>query len=80
MLIKLVKAFFTRKLPKNSRIPLAENLIPKTIDFWETVVMLIALLCNWFFKKAPRGGKRQKSSLSAIINMHIVDDVIEEKR
>ena len=74
-----------KRVPKNSRIPLAENLIPKIIDICETPSN-IALWClqlsslSYFSEKAPRGGNRQRSSLSAIINKHIRDGVIEKKR
>ena len=39
--------------------------------------MLSSLSC--FLEKPPRGGKRQRSSLSAIINKRIPDGVIEKK-
>ena len=59
--------------PKSSRIPPAQNLIPKFNDICETPSN-IALWClllsslSYFLEKPPRGGKRQQSSLSAIIN------------
>ena len=34
---------------------------------------------SYFLEKPPRGGKRQRSSLSAIINKRIRDGVIEKK-
>ena len=34
---------------------------------------------SYFLEKPPRGGKRQRSSLSAIINKRIRDAVIEKK-
>ena len=73
-----------KKVPKNSRIPLAENLIPKIKDICETLTN-IALWClllsslSWFLKKPPRGGERKRSSLSAIINKRIRDGVIEKR-
>ena len=73
-----------KRVPKNSRIPLAENLIPKINDICETPSN-IALWClllsslSYFLEKPPRGGKRQRSSLSAIINNCIRDGVIEKK-
>ena len=45
----------------------------------------IALLCllltslSCFWEKPPRGGKRQRSSLSANINKHVRDGVLEKK-
>ena len=43
-------------------------------------MVLTALLSKLFFlEKSPRGGKRQRSSLSAIINKRIRDDVIEKE-
>ena len=69
---------------RNSRIPLAENLIPKINDICKTsskialwCLLLYSLSC--FSEKPPRGGKRQRSSLSAIINKRIRDGVIEKK-
>ena len=73
-----------KRVPKNSRIPLAENLIPKINDICETPSN-IALWClllsslSYFLEKPPRGGKSQRSSLSAIINKRIRDGVIEKK-
>ena len=70
--------------PKTSRIPLAENLIPKNDDICETPSN-IALWClllsslSYFLEKPHRGGKRRRSSLSAIINKRIRDCVIEKK-
>ena len=70
--------------PKISRIPLAENLIPKDNDIRETpsnsdlwCLLLSSLSC--FLETPPRGGNRQRSSLSAIINKRIRDGVIEKK-
>ena len=65
-----------KRVPKNSRIPLAENLIPKINDICETrsnIVLWCLLLCSLrsFWEKPPRGGIRQRSSLSAIINKRI---------
>ena len=42
-------------------------------------MVLTALLSKLFLEKPPRGGKRQRSSLSAIINKRIRDGVIEKK-
>ena len=73
-----------KRVPKTSRIPLAENLIPKNNDICETPSK-IALWClllsslRKFLEKPPRGGKRQRSSLSAIINKRIREGVIEKK-
>ena len=73
-----------KRVPKNSRIPLAENLIPNINDICETpsnialwCLLLSSLSC--FLEKPHRGGKRQKSSLSAIINKLIRDGVVEKK-
>ena len=43
------------------------------------VVLIALLLSDLFFGKLPRGGKRQRSSLSAIINKRIRDGVVENK-
>ena len=65
-----------KRVPNNSRIPLAENLIPKINDICETP-SYIALWClllsslSYVLEKPPRGGKPQRSSLSAIINKRI---------
>ena len=73
-----------KRVPKNSRIPLAKNFIPKINEICETPSN-IALWCillsslSWFLEKPPRGGKRQRSSLSAIINKRIRDGVIEKR-
>ena len=73
-----------KRVPKNSRIPLAENLIPKINEICGTPSR-IALWClllsslSYFLEKSHRGGKRQRSSLSAIINKGIRDGVIEKK-
>ena len=73
-----------KRVPKNSRIPLAENLILKINDICETPSN-IDLWCSlfssprYFLEKPHRGGKRQRSSLSAIINNRIGDGVIEKK-
>ena len=74
-----------KRVPKNSRIPLAENLIPKINDDCETrsnialwCLLLFSLSC--FLEKPHRGGKRQRSSFSAIINKRIRDGVIEKKK
>ena len=59
-------------------------MIPKIIDLCETPSN-IALWClllsslSYFLEKPPRGGERQRSSLSAIINKRIRDGVIEKK-
>ena len=59
-------------------------MIPKINDICETPSN-IALWClllsslSYFLEKPPRGGKRQRSSLSAIINKRIRDGVIEKK-
>ena len=73
-----------KRVPKNSRTPLVENLIPKIIDFCETptnialwFILLSSLIC--FLEKSARGGKRQRSSLSAIVNKHIRHGVIEKR-
>ena len=72
-----------KRVPKNSRILLAENLIPKIIDICGTptnidlwCILLSSLWC--FLVKPPRGGKRQRSSLSAIFNKRIRYGVIEK--
>ena len=76
--------FHLKKVLKNSRISLAENLIPKLNDICETLSN-IALRClllsslSSFLEKPFRGGKRQRSSLSAIINKRNRDGVIEKK-
>ena len=73
-----------KRVPKNSRIPLAENLIPKINDICETPSS-IALWClllsslSYCLEKPPRGGQRQRSSLSAFINKRIRKGVIEKK-
>ena len=72
------------RVSKNSIIPLAENLIPKTNDICETVknclVVLIALLSKLCFSEKPPGrGKRQRSAISAINNKRIPVGVIEKK-
>ena len=41
--------------------------------------MLLIALLSFFLEKPPRGGKRQRSSLSAIINKRIRDGVIENR-
>ena len=73
-----------KRVPKNSRIPLAETLIPKITDTCETpsniplwCSLLSSLSCP--LGKPPRGGRHQKSSLSAIINRRNRDGVIEKK-
>ena len=73
-----------KRVPKKSRIPLVENLILKINDICEAPSN-IALWClllsslSYFLEKTPRGGKRQRSSFSAIINKRIRDGVIEKK-
>ena len=73
-----------KRVAKNSRFPVADYLMPKTNDNCETLsnitlgcLLLSSLSC--FLEKPPRGGKRQRSSLSAIINKRIRDGVIEMK-
>ena len=73
-----------KRVPKKLRILLAESLIPKFIDICETpsniaswCFLLSSLGC--FLEKPPEGGKRQRSSLSAIINKRIRDGVIEKR-
>ena len=72
------------RVPKNSRIPLAENLIPK-INYNCATPTNIALWClllsslSCFLEKSPRVGKLQRSSLSAIINKRIWDGAIEKR-
>ena len=65
-----------KRVPKISRIPLAENLIPKIVDIFETPssnalwsILIPSLKC--FLEKSPRGGKRK--------NKRIRDGVIEKK-
>ena len=58
-----------KRIPKNSRIPLAENLIPKKNDICETpsnidLWCLLLSSLGYFLEKPPRGGKRQRSSFS----------------
>ena len=71
-----------KRVRKKSRIPLAENLIPKINDNCETPSN-IALWCllhyspTCFLLKPPRRAKRQRSSLSSIVNKHIGDGVIQ---
>ena len=74
-----------KRVPENSRIPIAENLIPKINDVCETssnislwCLLLSSLSC--FLETTPRGGKRQRSSLSAIIKKRIRDGVIKKNR
>ena len=73
-----------KRVPKNSRISLAENLIPKIHDIFETpssidlwCILLFSLSC--FLEKPTRGGERQRSSLCAIINKRIREGVIEKR-
>ena len=75
---------FLKSVPKISRIPLAENLILKFNDVCEALSnfalwcsLLSSLSC--FLEKQPRGGKRQRSSLIAIINKRIRVGVIEKR-
>ena len=73
-----------KRVPKNSRIPLVENLIPKIHDICKTPsnIALWCLLLSFlgcFLEKLPRGGKGQRSSLSAVISKRIRDGVIEKK-
>ena len=73
-----------KRVPENSRIPLAENLIPKVDEICETPTNF-AVWCIFFsslsclFEKPPRGGKRQRLSLGAIINKRIGDGVTEKR-
>ena len=73
-----------KRVPKHSRFPLAENLIPKTNDICETPSN-IAFWClllpslSRILEKPPRGGKCQRSTLNAIINKRNWDGVIEKK-
>ena len=73
-----------KRVLENSRIPLAENLIPKINDICETPSN-IALGClllsslSYFVENPPQGGNRQRSSLSAIIKKRFRDGVIENK-
>ena len=73
-----------KRVPEISRIPLVENLMPEINDICETptkialwCILLSSLSC--FLEKPPRGGKRRRSSLSAIINKRIRDGVIEKR-
>ena len=73
-----------KRVPKNSRIPLAKNLIPKIIDNCETpsnaaLWCLLLSSLSYVLEKPPRGGKRQRSSFSAIVNKRIRDGVFEKK-
>ena len=43
-------------------------------------MVLTAILSKFFLEKPPRVGKRQRSTLSAIINRRIRDGVIEKKQ
>ena len=60
-----------KRVPKKSRIPPAENLIPKINDTRKTPSK-IALWCfllsslSCFLEKPPQGGKRQRSSLEMV--------------
>ena len=71
------------RVPKNSRIPPAGNLIPKNNDICKTP-SIIALWClllsslSCFLKKPPRRGKRRRSTLSAFINKRIRNGGIEK--
>ena len=73
-----------KRLPKISQFPLAETLIPKNNIICETpsntalCCLLHSSLCC-FLEKPRGGGKRQRSSLSAIINRSIWDGVLENK-
>ena len=73
-----------KRVPKDSRIPLAEIVITKINNIWETPSN-IALWCllpsflSCFWKKPPRGGKRQRSSLSGNIKKRIRDGVNEKR-
>ena len=73
-----------KRVPKNSRIPPAENLTPKINGIFETLsnIDLWCLLLSFlgcFLEKPPRGGKRQRSYLSAINNKRFRDGVVEKK-
>ena len=73
-----------KRVPKNSWIHLAGNLIHKINDICETLsnfalwCLLLSSLCC-FLEKPPRGGKRQRSSLSAITTKRIRDGVNKKK-
>ena len=73
-----------KRVLKKSRITPAENLIPKVNDICETLSNL-SLWClllsspSCFLEKPPRIGKRQRSSLSAILKKLFRDGVIEKK-
>ena len=58
-------------------------MIPKIIDICETpsnlALCLLLSSLSYYLKKPPQGSKRQRSSLSAIINKRIRDGVIEKK-
>ena len=69
---------------RTPRIPPVENFRPKSNDICETpsnfallCLLLSSLIC--FLVKQPQGGKRQRSSLSAIINKRVRDGVIEKR-
>ena len=73
-----------KRVPKNSLIPLVENLIPEITDMCETpsnyaLWCFLLFYLSYFLEKPPRGGKRQMSSPSTIINKRIRDGVIEKK-
>ena len=73
-----------KRVPNNSGVPLAEHLTPKINDICGTpsnfaLWCLLLSSLSYFLEKPPRGGKRQRSSLSAIINKRIRDSVIEKK-
>ena len=73
-----------KRVPKTSRIPLAEKLIHKINDICGTpsstaLWCLLLSSLSHSLEKLPRGGKSQRSSLSAIINKRIRDGVIEKK-
>ena len=69
-----------KRVPKKSRIPLAENSYPKLLFVKPRQTSLCGAYCTplqavCFGQKPPLGGKRQRSSLSAIINKRIRDGV-----
>ena len=70
------------RVPKNARIPLAENLILKTNDICETAsnsALWCLLLSSLSCCLGTRGGKGKGSSLKSIMNNCIRDGVVEKK-
>ena len=73
-----------KRVPKISRIPLAENFIRKINDYCESpsnfaLWCLLLSSLSYILEKPSRGSKRQRSSLSAFINKRVRDGVIEKK-